>query len=154
VAGSPAHVDRATGTSALNHWLSVRNLGHLGRDELSKWLRRASIYAFPAKYEPFGLSVLEAALARCALVLGDTPSLREIWRDAAIYVPPDSPARLRDVLKTLIAAPSLCDELGDRAHARALEFTPERMTTEYLRAYSRALAKGEEVSQQPAEVMA
>ena len=77
---------------------------------MSKWLRRASIYAFPAKYEPFGLSVLEAALARCALVLGDTQSLREIWRDAAIYVPPDSAERLRDVLKTLTAAPSLCDQ--------------------------------------------
>ncbi len=31
----------------------------------------------PARYEPFGLSVLEAALSGCALVLGDIPSLRE-----------------------------------------------------------------------------
>ena len=33
----------------------------------------------PARYEPFGLSILEAALSGCALVLGDLPSLRELW---------------------------------------------------------------------------
>ena len=50
---------------------------------------RAAIYALPARYEPFGLSILEAALSGCALVIGDIPSLREIWADAALFVPSD-----------------------------------------------------------------
>ena len=48
------------------------------------WFARAPIYALPAHYEPFGLSALEAGLAGCALVLGDIPSLREIWGEAAL----------------------------------------------------------------------
>ena len=44
----------------------------------------AAIFARPARYEPFGLAILEAAQAGCALVLGDIPSLRELWADAAL----------------------------------------------------------------------
>ena len=61
----------------------VRRLGRLAPEALAPWFARASIYALPARYEPFGLSALEAALAGCALVLGDIPSLREVWGDAA-----------------------------------------------------------------------
>ena len=59
------------------------------RRAIADWYARASIYALPARYEPFGLSALEAALSGCALVLGDIPSLREVWGDAALFVAPD-----------------------------------------------------------------
>src|SRR5690606_871916 len=52
-------------------------LGQLSDMEIADRLARASIFALPARYEPFGLCALEAALAGCALVLGDIPSLRE-----------------------------------------------------------------------------
>src|SRR5213078_3245163 len=44
----------------------IHYLGHLPPDDLQVWFERAAIYAAPARYEPFGLSVLEAALAGCA----------------------------------------------------------------------------------------
>ena len=47
----------------------------LSGEDIRPWFARAGIYALPAVYEPFGLSVLEAALSGCALVLGDIPSL-------------------------------------------------------------------------------
>jgi glycogen(starch) synthase len=40
---------------------------------------KASIFAGTSRYEPSGISILEAALSRCALVLNDIPSLRELW---------------------------------------------------------------------------
>ena len=55
-------------------------LGKLPAAEMKLWFAHAAIYCLPARYEPFGLSVLEAGLSGCALVLGDIPSLREIWR--------------------------------------------------------------------------
>ena len=48
--------------------------GHAGR----AWRRGRSIVS-PALYEPFGLAVLEAAQAGCALVLSDIPTFRELW---------------------------------------------------------------------------
>jgi len=83
----------------------VHALGELAPDELAAWMARASIYALPARYEPFGLSVLEAALAGCALVLGDIPTLREVWRDTAVWVPPGDPDALGLALNALIRDP-------------------------------------------------
>jgi glycogen(starch) synthase len=54
---------------------------------LARELARGDL-RLPARYEPFGLSVLEAALSGCALVLGDIASLREVWGGAACYVRP------------------------------------------------------------------
>jgi glycogen(starch) synthase len=67
----------------------VRMLGKLSEPELAQVLARAAIFALPARYEPFGLLPLEAALSGCALVLGEIPSLREVWGDAADFVPPE-----------------------------------------------------------------
>ena len=68
-------------------------LGTLDGAALEDRLRRASVFASLAIYEPFGLAVLEAALAGCALVLSDTATFRELWQDAALFVPPDDPRR-------------------------------------------------------------
>ena len=114
-------------------------LGALPPAELAAWMRRAEIYALPAKYEPFGLSVLEAGLCGCALVLGDIPSLRENWEDAALFVPPGDAGYVRHALQALIASPDLRAGLGSRARARAAHFTIDRMASAYLDAYAQLL---------------
>ena len=48
---------------------------------------RCPIFVSAARYEPFGLAVLEAAQAGCALVLSDIPTFRELWDGAALFVP-------------------------------------------------------------------
>lgn len=113
----------------------VRTLGLLGRAEMEGWMARASIYALPARYEPFGLSALEAGLARCALVLGDIPSLREVWNDAAMFVAPDDRDALARALRELTADEKLRRAYADRAYHRARAFTPERMAVGYLSTY-------------------
>ncbi len=113
-------------------------LGRLSSDDLAAWYGRASIYALPARYEPFGLSVLEAALSGCALVLGDIPSLREIWGDAAIFVPPEDHDLLQNALCRLIEDGDMRNEMARRACERAREFTPDRMLRSYLAAYHAA----------------
>lgn len=115
---------------------SVRCLGRLGCHDLATWYGRAGIYALPARYEPFGLSALEAALAGCALVLGDIDSLREVWGDAATYVPPTDHPALAGAINDLAANRRRREEMGRRARARALEYTPQRMARAYLEAYA------------------
>jgi glycogen(starch) synthase len=127
----------------------IKYLGRLSSDELSVWLARASIFALPAKYEPFGLSILEAALSGCALVLGDIPSLREVWGDAAMFVPPEDADALERTLRELIADEPRRNELARRAVHRAHEFTPERTAKGYLEAYSELLDVASEQNTQP-----
>ena len=115
----------------------VSLLGQLSPTVLAGWLGRASIYALPARYEPFGLSALEAGLAGCALVLGDIPSLREVWGDAALFAAPDDLDALEGVLCQLITDAPLRQTMAARARARALEYAPTRMAVDYLGAYRR-----------------
>jgi glycogen synthase len=86
---------------------TARALGRRPAAEMAGWFGRASVYVLPARYEPFGLSGLEAALSGCALVLADIPSLREVWGDAALYVHPGNRAELRDTLQRVIRSDSL-----------------------------------------------
>ncbi len=130
VAGASRHPDG--GERQLS---SIQPLGVLERNDVIAWLSKTAIYALPARYEPFGLSALEAALSGCALVLSEIPTLCELWEDHAIFVPPDEPAALRDALSTLIADEQLQKTLGKAARRRALTFTSERMAKRYLMLY-------------------
>jgi glycosyltransferase involved in cell wall biosynthesis len=123
-------------TVSLEH---CRVLGRLPADSVASWLRRSSIYAFPAKYEPFGLSVLEAALAGCALVLSDLPTLRELWEGSAVFVAPEDHSTLHRVLQSLIEDQDLRNALATRARRRAQRLTPRRMAQAYLEAYRELL---------------
>lgn len=133
--GSFVHPDGRARTLA-----GLDALGVLAPKEAARWLARASIYAHPALYEPFGLAVAEAALAACALVLADLPSLREIWGDdRALYVDPRDPEALAHALRFLIRRPGIRAELGQRARARALSRTPAAMAQAHLAVYAEAL---------------
>lgn len=131
VAGDGRHPDGRVARAT-----SVCHVGRLSSRAVARWLARASVYALPARYEPFGLSVLEAALSECALVLGDIESLRENWAGAAVFVPPDDPRALEDALEMLMRDSTRREALAAQARQRALELTPEGMAAGYRAAYA------------------
>lgn len=112
----------------------VEWFGWLGSQALGELMERAAIFALPARYEPFGLSVLEAGLRGCALVLGDIPSMREIWGNAALFVEDDD--SLVAAIESLARDPRLLAEFGDRARARARCYDAGRMAKAMLALYS------------------
>lgn len=116
----------------------ARWLGVLDESQLGRWMSRASIYVLPARYEPSGLSILEAACAGCALVLGDIPSLRELWSDAAEFVDPEDVDHLKAVLNRLIEDDRGRVALAAKARDRALSRTPAVMADAYLACYREA----------------
>jgi glycogen(starch) synthase len=110
---------------------SLHLLGRLSREEMARQLGEASIFVAPAFYEPFGLAILEAAAAGCALVLGDIPSLRENWDGAAAFVDPRDRAELRSAINRLITNVGERVRLAMSARCRARKFTLERMAGAY-----------------------
>jgi glycosyltransferase involved in cell wall biosynthesis len=122
--------------------VSVDALHCVGRQseaEIARWLQRASIFVHPARYEPFGLAVLEAAHAHCALVLSDIPTLREVWGDAALFVDANGTAELEHTLCRLIDAPEERARLGRLACQRAAMLSIPRMGEQYLALYRELL---------------
>jgi glycosyltransferase involved in cell wall biosynthesis len=134
LAGEERHPDGST-----VHLDGVHPLGDLPERELAQWMGRASIFVHPALYEPFGQAPLEAALAGCCLLLGEIPTLREVWDGAALFVPPRETATLQKAMQHLIIHYRHRQRLRDLAHDRALQFTPERTTEGYLELYSNLL---------------
>lgn len=113
----------------------LQPLGLLGRRELDGWLDRATLYLSPAKYDPFGLLPLQAALRGCALLLSDIPSYREVWGDAARYFSPHDGSDLRRAWQMLLREPG---DLAEQARTRAIErYSPDRMADAYAAVYQR-----------------
>jgi len=118
----------------------VNRLGFLAPESLAPWYAAASVYALPARYQPFGLTILEAALSGCALVLGDIPSLRELWDGAAVFVDPEQGEALQDELCALCADRDRQASLGEKSLARSRSFSAAKMTQSYLAAYRQLTA--------------
>jgi glycosyltransferase involved in cell wall biosynthesis len=131
----PVFVAGTAGSSAGHLARGIELLGELSYAELRQRVQRAAIFVSPARYEPFGLSVLEAATGGCALVLSDIPTFRELWSGAAEFVPPDDVDRLRAVLGELCADSPKRERLQFAAIERARRYSVTRMTDAYARLY-------------------
>jgi glycogen(starch) synthase len=121
----------------------VQLLGPLSSGELAEWLGRAAIHVHPARQGAFGFTILEAAASGCALVLGDIPSLRELWDGAASFVRPDDEAALVEALAALIDDPVRRSQLADAALQRALQYDVTRTRDAYVRHYRALLERAQ-----------
>lgn len=98
---------------------NLRALGRLSAVDLAAWFARRPIFCSAALYEPFGLSVLEAAGHGCPLVLSDIATFRELWDGAALFVPPRDTVALAAALLRLGSDAAERERLGGLAAERA-----------------------------------
>lgn len=115
------------------------HLGQLSHERLLATMRHASIFVAPAVYEPFGLTVLEAAHCGCALVLSDIPTFRELWDDAAVFVDPHDTAALQQILQRLTIETNERARLQAAARKRAARYSLKGMVGDYQRLYDAML---------------
>ncbi len=103
----------------------MRALGLLSEDQLRDRLAERPIFASTALYEPFGLAILEAAQAGCALVLSDIPTYRELWQDAALFVDPRNVAVIAEAANALLADGAIRETYGAAARERAQRYSAQ-----------------------------
>jgi glycosyltransferase involved in cell wall biosynthesis len=120
---------------------AIAPLGQLEREAVARRLGGARVFASLALYEPFGLGVLEAAQAGCALALSDIPTFRELWDGAAVFVDPGDPAAVARTLDGLLDDPDHAAWLGALAAARAARFTLDAMVDGVLSLYDQVLRR-------------
>lgn len=114
--------------------------GSLGSAALGSLMGRAGLFAAPSLYEPFGLSVLEAAWRGTPLLLADIPTFRELWDGAAAFVPPREPQAWAQAIADLAQAPDRRARLGQQSRERATRYGRDRQRAAVLAAYHTALA--------------
>jgi glycosyltransferase involved in cell wall biosynthesis len=118
---------------------NLRLLGRVSDAQVAERLACRPVFVSVAKYEPFGLAVLEAAQAGCALVLSDLASFRELWDGAALFVEAGDDRAIASALDSLLADPQRRTALGASARARAENYSVEAMVGGLMTVYGSVL---------------
>lgn len=137
---------RAAGTVAGPHGerADLRYLDLLGTlDDAAVAVELAArpVYVSAAMFEPFGLSVLEAAAAGCPLILSNIDTFRELWTGAALLVPDQDPDAYAAAVNRVLADGELRTHLGEAARVRAQRYTPQAMAGAMAAIYAGLLAE-------------
>lgn len=126
----------------------IQALGRLPEAEIALCLASSPVFVSVARYEPFGLAVLEAAQAGCALVLSDIPTFRELWNGAAEFVAPADETALAAAIEMLFRDPVRRTRLGASARERSRRYTVEAMAAATLASYQPLVVGGKAVGRQ------
>ena len=129
---------------------AIRELGLEGHVVLTGWIadeadlvalyQEARAFAFPSRYEGFGLPPLEAMAAGTPVVSSDAGALAEAVGDAALVVSPDDPAAWTAALARVLADEPLRARLVEAGHARVRALSWDRAAAQTAQVYRDALA--------------
>jgi glycosyltransferase involved in cell wall biosynthesis len=128
----------------------------IAAERLEPWVRRidvpyedspllyaaATVFAYPSRYEGFGLPPLEALACGTPAVVADIGSLPEVVGDAALRVPPDDVSGWAAALWRLLGDAALREELRRRGLVRAAQFSYEQVARDTIEVYARIGDRG------------
>jgi mannosyltransferase len=97
--------------------------GELPIEEVERWYRRLTIYAFTSRNEGFGLTLLEAMSAGAALVASRAGAAELVIEDGVtgVLTPPGDVDALVTALEPLLRDPVSAAALGERARKRVVD---------------------------------
>ena len=97
--------------------------GELSIEEVQRWYRRLTIYAFTSRNEGFGLTLIEAMSVGAALVASRAGAAELVVEDGVtgVLTPPGDVDALVRALEPLMRDPASAAAMGERGRARVLE---------------------------------
>ena len=118
----------------------VRLLGFVADEDLPGLYAGAAAFAYPSRYEGFGLPPLEAMAVGTPTIVSDAPCMPEVVGDGALVFPAGDVAALAQGLTRLIEDQGLRRHLAAQGRARAKRFTWDRAAAEVEAVYASCLA--------------
>ena len=121
-------------------------LGRISDEERAARMRGCTVYCSPSvRGESFGMVLLEAMAAGCALVASDLDGHRNVATDGvdALLAPVGDPAALAKALRRVLEDPGLRAELVAGGRRRADQLSMARLAERYAEIYARVVGAGE-----------
>jgi glycosyltransferase involved in cell wall biosynthesis len=113
----------AAAVASSPHRDRIVRLGYVSTDARRDLLAGATVFAYPSRYEGFGLAPLEAMAVGIPVVAGRVGSLPEVLGDAARFVDPTDEDALALALRHLLNDETTRDDLAARGYERAARYT-------------------------------
>ncbi len=117
----------------------VRLRGRKTADELAAEYRNAHVFCTPSRREAFGIAGLEARSSGLVLVARKGNGLEEFARDGVDSILVDDTRQLHRALTHLVSDPARFRDLRDEARGATPDFSYERVGTDTMREYERAI---------------
>lgn len=115
----------------------VEFAGEVDDARLASLYAGAAVFAFPSRYEGFGLPLLEAMALGAPVVASDAASIPEACGDAALYFRAGDAQALAQQLERVITDPVLAASLRERGRRRAAELPWDRCAQATLEIFER-----------------
>jgi glycosyltransferase involved in cell wall biosynthesis len=122
VAGPPGWGDPGVLRRLRQPPAGVEYLGYVPEADLPGLTAGAAVFAYPSRYEGFGLPVAQAMAAGVPVITSNVSSLPEVAGDAALLVEPGSVAELHAALERMLSSPDLRARLSANGLKRAGQF--------------------------------
>lgn len=116
--------------------------GHVSDEDLPRIISLAKVFCFVSYAEAFGLPALEAMAAGIPVVTSNRTCLPEICADAALYVNPDNPAEIAQMIDRLLNDQDLWKEKRELGANRARGFSWRASAKKLLSSVRKAVEKG------------
>lgn len=136
----PRYEEPRRAAAALAAGASVRFLGPVPDADLPALYTGAAAFAFPSRYEGFGLPPLEAMACGAPVIAANATSLPAVVGDAGLLVGVDDIDGWVDALARLLTDPDLAAELRRRGPQRAATFTWAETARRTMEVYRRLTA--------------
>ncbi len=100
-------------------------------------LLATDVFVLASRRESFGLALIEARQAGCAIVASNVDGIPELLGhgDLGLLVPPQNPPALAEAIVKLLTDPDLRNSLKQKARENLKPFTTTRMAAEVLAIY-------------------
>lgn len=136
--GTPLFPDLPAYAAQLGIADSVRWIGYVDEADKPALYRLASVFAYPSRYEGFGLPVIEAMACGTPVVANEVSSLPEIVGDGAFLVEPGSARAMAGAIIALLEQEPLRQTQITAGLAQATRFTWRKTAQQTLAVYRRA----------------
>jgi glycosyltransferase involved in cell wall biosynthesis len=120
-----------------HHRDRVIRTGFVSDRDRADLLAGATVFAYPSRYEGFGLPPLEAMAAGTAVVTTRTGALPEVLADAAAFVDPGDHDALAATLADLLDDTARRNELVVKGHTRAATYSWDACAEGVIHLYQR-----------------